>query len=195
MCRCNKCGSRTSQRNLSRIDSDISSDIRMSDVLKVLNEQRMENDSDSDSESKSSTGSVNVSVVVNSVGSENVLANDSSATNKPDISEGDITVESESESDSESKSESKAVALIEDKSVIDVGDIGSSSDGSGDDDGDDGNGEEKVTICHKGQTIEVAQSAVQAHLDHGDTLGSCEDDDSSEDVVVVEVDDKEEDDT
>lgn len=34
--------------------------------------------------------------------------------------------------------------------------------------------EEKVTICHKGNTIEVAESAVQAHLDHGDTLGPCE---------------------
>ena len=31
----------------------------------------------------------------------------------------------------------------------------------------------KVQICHKGKTICVAQSAVQAHLDHGDTLGLC----------------------
>ncbi len=36
-----------------------------------------------------------------------------------------------------------------------------------------GNGEEKVTICHKGHTLEVAKPAVQAHLDHGDTLGPC----------------------
>jgi len=34
-------------------------------------------------------------------------------------------------------------------------------------------GGEKLTICHKGKTIEVAQAAVQAHLDHGDTLGAC----------------------
>lgn len=41
--------------------------------------------------------------------------------------------------------------------------------------------EEKETVCHippgnpdNAQTIEVDQSAVQAHLDHGDTLGSCE---------------------
>ena len=33
--------------------------------------------------------------------------------------------------------------------------------------------EEMVTICHKGNTIEVAASAVAAHLAHGDTLGPC----------------------
>ncbi len=32
---------------------------------------------------------------------------------------------------------------------------------------------EKVTICHKGSTIEVDASAVDAHLGHGDTLGPC----------------------
>ncbi len=31
----------------------------------------------------------------------------------------------------------------------------------------------KVTICHKGRTIEVDEHAVQAHLRHGDTLGPC----------------------
>jgi hypothetical protein len=33
--------------------------------------------------------------------------------------------------------------------------------------------EPKVTICHNGNTISVDASAVQAHLDHGDTLGPC----------------------
>lgn len=29
-------------------------------------------------------------------------------------------------------------------------------------------------VCHKGtDTLSIAQSAVQAHVDHGDTLGSC----------------------
>ncbi len=32
---------------------------------------------------------------------------------------------------------------------------------------------EKVTLCHKGNTISVDSSSVQDHLDHGDTLGSC----------------------
>jgi hypothetical protein len=32
---------------------------------------------------------------------------------------------------------------------------------------------EKVTICHNGNTIEVAESAVDAHLRHGDYLGPC----------------------
>ncbi|MBE2224473.1 MAG: FecR domain-containing protein [Anaerolineae bacterium] len=33
--------------------------------------------------------------------------------------------------------------------------------------------EAKVTLCHKGSTITVDASSVQAHLDHGDSLGSC----------------------
>ena len=32
---------------------------------------------------------------------------------------------------------------------------------------------EKVTLCHNGKTISVDPSSVQAHLDHGDTLGPC----------------------
>jgi hypothetical protein len=31
----------------------------------------------------------------------------------------------------------------------------------------------KVTICHKGKTIHVAESAVKAHLKHGDYIGYC----------------------
>lgn len=34
-------------------------------------------------------------------------------------------------------------------------------------------GKTKVTICHKGKTIKVAQPAVKAHMRHGDTLGPC----------------------
>lgn len=39
-------------------------------------------------------------------------------------------------------------------------------------------GQEKVTLCHKPGTpaegtLEVAEAAVQAHLDHGDVLGAC----------------------
>ncbi|WP_164891054.1 T9SS type A sorting domain-containing protein [Botryobacter ruber] len=36
-----------------------------------------------------------------------------------------------------------------------------------------GNKNDKVLVCHKGQEICVAPSAVQAHLDHGCSLGSC----------------------
>ena len=31
----------------------------------------------------------------------------------------------------------------------------------------------KVTICHNGHTITINQSALPAHLRHGDTMGSC----------------------
>jgi hypothetical protein len=34
-------------------------------------------------------------------------------------------------------------------------------------------GQPKVTICHKGHTITVAQPALPAHLRHGDTIGAC----------------------
>jgi hypothetical protein len=37
----------------------------------------------------------------------------------------------------------------------------------------DNDKEKKVTICHKGQTLELPEGAVQAHLNHGDTLGPC----------------------
>ncbi|OGM10698.1 hypothetical protein A2Z22_05320 [Candidatus Woesebacteria bacterium RBG_16_34_12] len=40
------------------------------------------------------------------------------------------------------------------------------------------NGVDKVIICHKAadhiQTIEISTSALDAHLAHGDTIGSCE---------------------
>lgn len=31
----------------------------------------------------------------------------------------------------------------------------------------------KVAICHKGKTIYVNESAVKAHLGHGDYIGTC----------------------
>lgn len=34
-------------------------------------------------------------------------------------------------------------------------------------------GQERVTICHRGRTMRVPRPAVQAHLNHGDTLGAC----------------------
>ena len=36
-----------------------------------------------------------------------------------------------------------------------------------------GNGSGKVTVCHNGHTICIAQDAVPAHLEHGDHLGGC----------------------
>ena len=32
----------------------------------------------------------------------------------------------------------------------------------------------KVVVCHRGNVIDVAESAVQAHLNHGDPLGPCQ---------------------
>jgi len=45
---------------------------------------------------------------------------------------------------------------------------------SGDSENEDGEKPEKVTICHKGKnTLNIAEPALQAHLDHGDTQGAC----------------------
>jgi hypothetical protein len=33
----------------------------------------------------------------------------------------------------------------------------------------------KVVVCHRLRTITIAQPAVAAHLQHGDTLGACDD--------------------
>lgn len=50
----------------------------------------------------------------------------------------------------------------------------------GHDGGNGGNDNDKVTICHippgnpdNAHTIRVSENAVDAHLDHGDTLGKC----------------------
>ena len=39
--------------------------------------------------------------------------------------------------------------------------------------GNKGQGKKKVTICHNGQTIRVASSALSRHLRHGDNVGAC----------------------
>ena len=33
--------------------------------------------------------------------------------------------------------------------------------------------EKKVIVCHKGKNISIPQSALKAHLAHGDKLGPC----------------------
>jgi len=43
------------------------------------------------------------------------------------------------------------------------------------DDEEDDNGNEKITICHKGHTITISINALQAHLNHGDYIGECGD--------------------
>jgi len=40
-------------------------------------------------------------------------------------------------------------------------------------DGGGGNGQQKVTLCHKGKTLTVGVPALTAHLRHGDTEGPC----------------------
>lgn len=32
----------------------------------------------------------------------------------------------------------------------------------------------KVVVCHKGKTLVIPQTALSAHLGHGDTRGACE---------------------
>ncbi|NNF34124.1 MAG: T9SS type A sorting domain-containing protein [Saprospiraceae bacterium] len=57
--------------------------------------------------------------------------------------------------------------------TVDVIDVGCGTDNNS-----------KVQICHNGKTICVAQEAVQAHLNHGDTLGECTENLANESVSV-----------
>lgn len=41
--------------------------------------------------------------------------------------------------------------------------------------------QDKVQMCHKGKDFFFVEPSVQAHLKHGDSLGSCEDGDSGPD--------------
>jgi len=69
-----------------------------------------------------------------------------------------------------------------------------SDDNDDDDDGDDDDDDyeycndqkTKVSICHKGKnTLCVSINALQAHLDHGDSLGSCNDDDKEYEYSIT----------
>jgi hypothetical protein len=61
-----------------------------------------------------------------------------------------------------------------------------------DDDDDDHNGNRKIYICHNGKNICVSINAMQAHLNHGDSLGRCDnnDDDDHDDETNYEEDGK-----
>ena len=63
--------------------------------------------------------------------------------------------------------------------------------GMEDDDNGNGGSQGKVTICHDGNTLEVAPQALPAHYGHGDTLGPCDDDTSEINTVSVPVDTEE----
>jgi hypothetical protein len=67
----------------------------------------------------------------------------------------------------------------DDDDHYDGDDYGDDDDDDGDDDDDDDE-HRKVLICHKGKTKCISINAVQAHLNHGDSLGSCEEDDSDD---------------
>ncbi|HXK40137.1 MAG TPA: hypothetical protein VJ837_04865 [Candidatus Paceibacterota bacterium] len=69
-------------------------------------------------------------------------------------------------------------------------DAGDDDDGDGDDDDEDGDDDDdqgaKVTVCHmppgnpsKAKTLSVSESALQAHLGHGDHEGACEETESA----------------
>ncbi len=64
-------------------------------------------------------------------------------------------------------------------------DTDTDNDTDNDDDTINGNGQSKITVCHKGRELRISEAALQMHLNHGDTLGSCDgesDDDSGNDT-------------
>ena len=63
----------------------------------------------------------------------------------------------------------KAFAITKQGKLVELSPDGE-ADGTADGEADD----DKVTICHKEKnTLTISKSALQAHLDHGDTLGPC----------------------
>lgn len=48
-----------------------------------------------------------------------------------------------------------------------------------------GNKSDKVMVCHNGKMICISANAVQAHLNHGDTLGNCESTESANNESVT----------
>ena len=56
-----------------------------------------------------------------------------------------------------------------------------------------GRKDHKVIVCHKGKTIAVGAPAVQAHLGHGDEIGTCDEEESEDDTGEDEDSDDDED--
>ena len=70
--------------------------------------------------------------------------------------------------------------LLVDEDRRGIGHAGVELQGPEDDEGDDGDGDKKITICHlpggdfnKRKTISISESAWKAHQKHGDTEGAC----------------------
>lgn len=64
--------------------------------------------------------------------------------------------------------------------IIDNPPSGDNGDDDHDDDGDSNDGN-RVTICHKGNTLTISESGLNGHLGHGDTLGACGQGDDDDD--------------
>jgi prepilin-type N-terminal cleavage/methylation domain-containing protein len=71
----------------------------------------------------------------------------------------------------------KAFAITKQGKLVELspdGEADGAADGTADGEADDEADDDKVTICHKGKnTLTISNSALQAHLDQGGTLGPC----------------------
>ncbi|MDH3277980.1 MAG: PKD domain-containing protein [Nitrosopumilus sp.] len=99
----------------------------------------------------------------------------------------EVTVHNTKEEESEKDDDDNTLPLpplVVDPAILDNNDNINNNDENNDKDHDDNNKEHKVDICHRppgnpnnAHTISIGQSAVIAHLGHGDKLGECDDND------------------
>lgn len=94
--------------------------------------------------------------------------------------EAEMQMKNESFSVAKSKSVSEANSDNDVENEINVNVVVNSDDSEDDT-------EEKVQVCHNGETIEISVNALPTHLDHGDTYGPCETLDETADTKSVDV--------
>jgi len=144
-----------------------------------------EDDDDSGSKAKDDDDSGSKAKDDDDSGSKAKDDDDSGSKAKDDDDSGSKAKDDDG-SGSKAKDDDSGSKAKDDDSGSKAKDDDSGSKAKDDDDAGSTRKAEKVDICHNGHIINVAESAVAAHLAHGDSEGECltsTEDDTSEDVV------------
>lgn len=120
---------------------------------------------------------------VESSASVSVDAGTGSSVSSEDNSSGEESSSEESSSEASSSEQSSSEDEDEsDENETDEDESDEDAEEENDEDESLGLGTEKITVCHKGkQELTIAAPAVDAHIAHGDTVGSCDEDEGDED--------------
>jgi len=168
-------------------DSSDSSDSDSSDSSDSDSSDSSDSDSSDSSDSDSKKGCSSSS----NDSSDGSDGSDSSDSDGSDSSDSDSSDSSDSDGSDSSDSDSSDSSDSDGSDSSDSDGSDSSDSDSSDSSDSDNNGQEKVTICHNGHDITVAiPSVINAHLNHGDSIGSCEASDDSDSKEEDECDDE-----